>query len=545
MRVDIASILDKALADLRAGISVDECLRRYPTHAAELEPMLRTAAAIRYQATASLPPSLEQWLASSSSEIEQIARAAYARSDPPTTRIGHALSMFGARLARYGIPRLAASTLATILVVVMTFFGVDAAAASSLPDESLYSWKLFSEEAHLRFARNPDARAEIGLSIIEHRVGEIDALIDLPDAHLSQYQRSIDGIQAQTPLILDALQTADPTIRGQSLVRLGHLLDRASVGLRRAPNPLSDTPGALTRAATGMLHIRASLPTAEPDTPVAVLTVDPPPTSVQTTQPSAPTHGLARSPSATPALLPTATPSLMIITVPHAGGVLDAHVSPSPSATPSSVPPADRSPAVGTNVPMTFTPSATADGTAYPAFLPTQTTVPTPHFLTPINAPNNPQSSATVTVPVVSIPTSVNTATATVIPTDTATATATATPTDTATATATATPTSTATATATPTDTATATETPTDTENPTATATETPTDTENPTATATPTDTETATATPTDTETATATAADTATPTDTVSATLTPTDTPTPTDNAVRPISEREPLPSP
>jgi hypothetical protein len=471
VRADIASIIDTALADMRAGVSVDECLRRYPDHAAELEPILRAAAAISREAAAPLPPALEQWFASGRGEIARIARDAYARPDPLATRIRRSLTIMVAPLLRRGAPRLAVTALTTIMICMMAGLGVDAAAARSLPGESLYTWKLFSEQTRLRFASDPDTRADLTASIIEHRVREIGALVELPGARLGQYQQSIGGLHEQIPQALNELQQASPAARRLSLVRLGRLLDRAALDLRRAPDV---TPGTLALAANDMLSLRDSLPAD-----ALIASAESAPTSVEAptpapaAQPPDPLGEPLATPSATPPSSPTATPTFPVITAPNPGDAAGAQTPPDAGATSPSTPVVELSPPTATSdLPATSTP-----------VIPPTIALPTPttasDLPTPLRLPNELPPSAT--------PTAISTATATTTAADTSADTPVVVQTDAPAEVVT--PTGAYTLTETPTEiyTPSATEIYTSTDTPTATPTDTPTAPPTDTPTATPT----------------------------------------------------------
>lgn len=65
--------LDQALAQLRAGESVEGCLAAFPQYAAALEPLLRAGDQLRASAAEPLPLDLENWLPTGARDFAAIA----------------------------------------------------------------------------------------------------------------------------------------------------------------------------------------------------------------------------------------------------------------------------------------------------------------------------------------------------------------------------------------------------------------------------------------------------------------------------------------
>ena len=186
MRQDLTAMLDAALERLRAGESVEEILQAYPQHAAELEPALRTAAAIRRHAAATLPPSLEQWLASGRSEIEQIARTAYSRPAPLWRRRFNTLDGAVGHTLRRPLPRTLATALSVLLVVLIGLASATGASARALPGTPLYSWKIFVEQVSIATSASADVRAARTMAAVEARVAELAILAETNAADVEQ-----------------------------------------------------------------------------------------------------------------------------------------------------------------------------------------------------------------------------------------------------------------------------------------------------------------------------------------------------------------------
>ncbi|MFH1184047.1 MAG: hypothetical protein V1755_03285 [Chloroflexota bacterium] len=149
---EIDAILDDCLRRVTTdGQSVEECLRRYPAHAAELRPLVE--AARRLHGLTAVTPS-------------------YA-----CRVIGRAKLMAHAEAGRTRTPRgvqaawrLAAAVM--VLVVVM-LLSTTALAQAALPGEPLYGWKLTSE--NLWRAVSPDTLS-VDLTLAERRATELTSV---------------------------------------------------------------------------------------------------------------------------------------------------------------------------------------------------------------------------------------------------------------------------------------------------------------------------------------------------------------------------------
>lgn len=502
MRPDLTYILDEALERLRAGASIDEVLRVYPEYAADLEPMLRTAAAIQRQASAALPPSLEQWLASGQNEIEQIARNTYARPESFGSRLANAVGELLALFRRRGMSRLAGTALSAIVICIMALYTVDSAAASSLPGEYLYSWKLFSEQARINLTVNPDSKAQLATAAVERRVAEIGALAERGQAQPAQIAETVERLDNQVRQALDILNTstgASPEVRDRTVARIGRLLVRAENDLREATPADQPVAEELASAAKSVDAIIEELPASPPaNEAVVVVAPDASPTPSVSAAPAAPAAG-GNANVAQPIQAPTSASSVIAPGVP-APGEPSGNTNPAPSL-PTAQPPATTSapPSTRTPLPPTRTP------------LPTRTALPTRTPL-PVAASPLPETPTVPPVDTVApLPSTPPLPTSTIAPTTTQVP---------------------------PIDAPTIP--PTDTPVPTALPSETPTETPTPTETLSPTETPTPTETLPPTETPTETVEPTPTPDDTVPPT--DPDTPTPTPEDAGPVSTLKPI---
>jgi len=147
---ELDTILDECLDQLINGAStVDECLARYPEHAAQLRPLLN--AALRAQRGGVVSPSTA-FKARTRSQL-----MVHTRSHPRMKR---------------GVPLWQAALSIAALMIAFLIIGTTFA-QGALPGEGLYHWKLSSENAWRSVSPDPLA---VDLGIAHRRVNEMVAV---------------------------------------------------------------------------------------------------------------------------------------------------------------------------------------------------------------------------------------------------------------------------------------------------------------------------------------------------------------------------------
>jgi hypothetical protein len=152
-RKKIEDILNNCLERMFDGESIEDCLRDYPWQASELEPLLKTSFALLRKSAAIQP------------DPEFKARVH-----------SHLQGMLYAKRERAGIPiwrRKWAVAMTTVLVILLAGMGTVAASATALPDESLYTVKLATEQARVALAFSDMDKAGLHIRFAERRVMEI------------------------------------------------------------------------------------------------------------------------------------------------------------------------------------------------------------------------------------------------------------------------------------------------------------------------------------------------------------------------------------
>ncbi|MBI4287940.1 MAG: DUF4382 domain-containing protein [Chloroflexi bacterium] len=169
--VDRISRFDEILDDcinritLR-GETIESCLVRYPEHASELEPYLRTTEMFA-RAYSFTPGGAAKEHARQRLQAERVALRRAGRQR-------------GSRRASWRLgwmPRWAATAVVAVLVVLASSVGTVAASSNALPGDTLYPVKRGAEQVHLSFRFSPEDKARLNLEFAQRRAGEMASLM--------------------------------------------------------------------------------------------------------------------------------------------------------------------------------------------------------------------------------------------------------------------------------------------------------------------------------------------------------------------------------
>lgn len=160
MESNTEQILQECLELLEQGLSVEECLARYPEEANELEPLLRTAAASR-------KAFMQSASAGTRSRIRSRVMAEWDKHHKQR-RFPWGLPVF--------MPRWAATALLVLLVVLLGGSSTVLASGGAVPGEVLYPVKVFREDTQLFFTRSPQEQVSLQTQFIKERAQEIREL---------------------------------------------------------------------------------------------------------------------------------------------------------------------------------------------------------------------------------------------------------------------------------------------------------------------------------------------------------------------------------
>ncbi|HEX2993681.1 MAG TPA: hypothetical protein VHP14_02590 [Anaerolineales bacterium] len=141
MNNDLETILDTCLYQIEEGeVSLDECLKRYPEHARELQPLLQAATKLARGREVVPDPSYK---ARARTQLN-----IYMQQHPQRKRVSPIFTRFA----------IAVMTVLTLFLASGTAF-----AQTALPGDAFYTWKLTSEDVW-RFTSSDPLGVDITLS---------------------------------------------------------------------------------------------------------------------------------------------------------------------------------------------------------------------------------------------------------------------------------------------------------------------------------------------------------------------------------------------
>lgn len=221
--MDFENVLQECLRDLEQGASsVEECLRRYPSHARELQPILLTSAYLARGHEARLSPAFKARVRT------RLIQQMYARPRKQAP-------------ANFTFMRLAVSLAVTLLALLVTG---TVYAQRAVPGEMFYAWKLASENAWRVVSPDP---VGIDLAIAERRLNELAAVKDDPALQaqtLDAYLQVAERLRSQLNAANEARILATLNSQAEELNRLGILPeqpDQNVVPTLQAPTATPET----------------------------------------------------------------------------------------------------------------------------------------------------------------------------------------------------------------------------------------------------------------------------------------------------------------
>lgn len=207
-------MLSRCLADLETGrATIDECLARYPEHAAALRPLLRTALAVRSLPAVEPAP---EFLAAAQTRMQNLIAA---RQRPAAQqRMPQA-----APLPRRRWSGLLAKAAVAVVLASAMLGGTAYAARDTLPDSPLYPIKRTVEQVQVAFAPSDVRRARVFVQLMDKRAIETAAMIKT-----GKIERSREATVQYLRLLKDAEAIANrlPMHRPESRPLLLFLRDR-------------------------------------------------------------------------------------------------------------------------------------------------------------------------------------------------------------------------------------------------------------------------------------------------------------------------------
>jgi len=276
--------LIECLDALAQGESVERILARYPQDAAQLRPLLNTAAglpALRMEPSeAAKMQSRQQFMA----QADLLRRAA------PRKSMGF-------------LPRFVTGFAAAALVAVVLSTGVVAASGSALPGDPLYGLKRTVEDVRLQSAGSPTQRQELQREFEQRRVNEANDLLDAGREGEVEFTGTIEEIQPNAWIVSSLVVQVDANTSIVGTPQINRVAEVRGVtgpsGLRASSISIESSGETELTPTPDATEIPQATETPEPSETIAPATTTPQPTRMP--QPTA-----TRRPPAT--AQPTATP---------------------------------------------------------------------------------------------------------------------------------------------------------------------------------------------------------------------------------------------
>jgi hypothetical protein len=285
MDAQLEAKLIECLDALAQGESTERILARYPQEAAQLRPLLETAAGLP---ALRMEPSEA---AKMQSRQKFMAQADLLRRTKPRKTMGF-------------LPRLATGFIAAALVAGVLGTGAVAASGSALPGDPLYGVKRTVEEVRLNTASSPTQRQELQREFEQRRRNETNELLDAGREGEVEFTGTIEEIQLRAWIVSSLVVQLDANTQIVGTPQINRVAE-----VRGATGPQGLRASSISIESAGEPEIA---PTPEAiETPQVTETPEPSetttPITTVTPQPTTP-----RQPAATPrptaTLQPPATP---------------------------------------------------------------------------------------------------------------------------------------------------------------------------------------------------------------------------------------------
>lgn len=323
MGIRLETVLDECLVALARGEALEACLRRYPKHRAELEPLLNTALAVK-GAVRRQAASPETLLRARNRFLAEASAMRPARTPAPHWRLP-------ALLPRTALLRSLATAGFTLVLLAGLLGGGSIVSANTLPGDPLYGVKRASESVRMLLTFNTEGRASLARKLAERRLDEVKQVVQLGREVQVHFDGPVDsvrgdivyvqGITIQVPPgssgeLLQQLQQPGAVVRVDARTLRDGMVQATSLEVDRVASPAASGPTSIAPAAVvatpsgaPQLRLSATPTTVEPTKPAPTNV----PTDTPTTAPSVTVVGTLTAiatpqPSQTPTLLPSATP---------------------------------------------------------------------------------------------------------------------------------------------------------------------------------------------------------------------------------------------
>jgi hypothetical protein len=205
MRDRIQDIINECIELMKTGVSLEDCLGRYPEYVRELEPILSSVTEVSNNFRFDLPDNART----------RIRARVMSNWDHRHVSVGRRWRM------PFFLPKWAGVAVSLLLAFLLGGVGTVAASGGAVPGGLLYPVKQMREETQLWFSLSPEAKVYLYSNLVNERVEELTMLATAEDTHsgsisvdrLEQHVNSLNQlIVNHESQLADAITTVEASL---------------------------------------------------------------------------------------------------------------------------------------------------------------------------------------------------------------------------------------------------------------------------------------------------------------------------------------------
>jgi hypothetical protein len=181
------SILDESISAWQAGVPLEEILAEVPDYADELRPLLYAATVLTDPNP--VPAPAEKKAALRAEYIKQVAELPAITPAPFRGKVRAIIKVIKRRTTREAVLKdIITVTITIILTLFVVALTLNYLAVNTIPSDFLYGVKRISENIQLSLTFDPERKAELEEEFNQHRLEEIEKLIEQNRAAVIQFK---------------------------------------------------------------------------------------------------------------------------------------------------------------------------------------------------------------------------------------------------------------------------------------------------------------------------------------------------------------------
>ena len=181
------SILDESISAWQAGVPLEEILAEVPDYADELRPLLYAATVLTDPNP--VPAPAEKKAALRAEYIKQVAELPAITPSPFRGKVRAIIKVIKRRTTREAVLKdIITVTITIILTLFVVALTLNYLAVNTIPSDFLYGVKRISENIQLSLTFDPERKAELEEEFNQHRLEEIEKLIEQNRAAVIQFK---------------------------------------------------------------------------------------------------------------------------------------------------------------------------------------------------------------------------------------------------------------------------------------------------------------------------------------------------------------------